>query len=69
MKLKLKIIIDGTETIFAQDYLNKIVLNISSAIEMECVFIARTNLENDVSTTIAVSKDGVLSENFEYSLK
>ena len=69
MKLKLKKIIDGTETIFAQDYLNKIVLNISSAIEMEYVFIARTNLENDTSKTIAVAKDGVLSENFKYLLK
>ena len=69
MEQKLKQIIDGTETIFAQEYLNKVVLNIASAIEMEYVFVARTNLENDISTTIAVARDGILSENFEYSLK
>ena len=69
MELALKKIIDGTEALFAQEYLNEIVINISSVIGMEYVFIARTTLDSGVSTTIAVAKNGALSENFEYLLK
>ncbi len=69
MKKAIKNMIDGTETLVAQEYLNKIVLNISSVINMEYVFIARTDVETNISSTIATAINGVLSENFEYSLK
>ena len=62
-------IIAETETFIYQDYLNKLVSNISLVLELEYVFIARTNLENNISSAIAVSKNGTLVENFEYSLE
>lgn len=69
MESKLKKIISETESYFSHEYLNKLVVSISSAIDMEYFFIARTDLEKDMSTTIAVARHGKLAKNFEYHLK
>jgi signal transduction histidine kinase len=69
MESKLKKIISETEPYFSHEYLNKLVVSISSAIDMEYFFIARTDLEKDMSTTMAVARHGELAKNFEYHLK
>ena len=69
MEAKLKKIIHETEAYFSHEYLNKLVVSISSAIDMEYFFIARTDLEKDMATTIAVARHGELADNFEYHLK
>jgi len=67
--LKLKEIIEGLEDASGQEFFEKIVLNLSSVIQTDYVFIAQLDLDKRVSQTIAVAAKGTIVENFEYALK
>jgi len=64
----LKNIIKALKQTSSQDFFNEIVLNLASTFEADYVFIAKVDLENSTSTSVALSAKGKIGENFTYAL-
>jgi hypothetical protein len=67
--LQLKEIIEGLENSSGEEFFNRIVLNLASVIQIEYVFIARLDMRNRLSKTVAVAAKGQIVDNFEYKLQ
>ena len=69
MDLKLKGIIEALDNSSGQKFFERLVLNLSSTIDVDYVFIARINFKEHISSTIALSAKGKIVDNFIYDLE
>jgi len=69
MDLKLRKIIEGIDNTFGEEFFNRIVLNLSSVMDVEYLFIAKLNMDSKTFSTIAFAADGKIADNFEYKLR
>jgi len=65
---ELKRIINGLENTSGNDFFKKIVLNLSLVIQNDYIFIARLDLNHRIATTIALSANNKIIDNFTYAL-
>ena len=69
MELRLKKIIDSLKNSSGQEFFEKIVVNLSSVLDTDYVFIARINSKKTLSSTIALAAKGKIVDNIVYELK
>ncbi|PCI54666.1 MAG: GGDEF domain-containing protein [Gammaproteobacteria bacterium] len=66
---KVKSIIDSLSNSASDNFTDTICLSLAKAIKADYVFIAKLNSEHTVATTISLTIDGVINDNFSYDLQ
>lgn len=66
---KVRSIIDSLSNSISDNFTDTICLSLAKAIKADYVFIAKVNPEHTVATTISLSIDGEINDNFSYNLR
>ena len=66
---KVRSIIDSLSNSDSDNFTDSICLSLAKAIKADYVFIAKVNPEHTVATTISLSVDGEINDNFSYNLQ
>lgn len=64
----LRQVIEGVSNTYGEDFFNAITLTLSDIIHADFTFIARLDIERNISQSIALVAQGELQKNIEYSL-